>query len=508
MSKMLDYLKGAGGEASLGSRLGFWRQAVSGTVDNLVSLVALITGGGLLPATGTTTGARPLNGYQTALLQTGDEVFVQGVNEVYYFDAASALTADGLNVVDAVGPGQFLRLSSVIVQADWYVDSVAGDDENPGTAAAPLQTLSELAKRWSGKVLWSSVTAATIHLLGTFPTETLSLLTTIVRGQQLNITSTLTTEASGTLTTYTARNAAGNTSATILADISFATHVKRRIRLTSGANIGARAWVLADLGGNTCRVSGFAATDGTAITPANGVTFVVESFPTVVGGCAITPNGGGSVFVRDVAFQAQSSFLSQSFYIMPTGTVGMTTGANFQNYGGFDGCFFTGANSIPLVFGQQLNCCGMNAGVSFTNGKHAIQSCAFYVSASSFNSVISFQAGYSCFEGAGMSLSGQTMLSQLVDIQVFAGTGSRWALVTDQSAWIYGAAVRIYGGSNTFTVAFEVRSGCSLQYITNKPGITGNNPGVNDIKLGGVDTGWAAVPTITAANGAMAVVRV
>lgn len=93
MSKMLDYLKAAAGEASLASKLGFWRQAMSLTVDQLVDLVATLSGGGLLPATGTTTGSRPLSGYNTALLETGDEVFVQGINELYYYDATSALAA-------------------------------------------------------------------------------------------------------------------------------------------------------------------------------------------------------------------------------------------------------------------------------------------------------------------------------------------------------------------------------------------------------------------------------
>lgn len=397
-----------------------------------------------------------------------------------------------------------------ITQAAWFVDSAAGSDANTGaTSGTALATLAELSRRWSGRVLSPAIAAATITLAGSFTTESLSLLATWVRGQRVTIQSVLTLEAAGTITTYTARNAAGNASATVLADISFAGHTQRRIRLTSGANAGARAWVLADLGGNTCRVSCFSATDGAAVVPSNGDTFVVESFPTAVGGVAITPNGGGSTWVRDLAIQTQTPFSSQSVYIAPSGAPGISAGANFLLYAGFDGCLFTGANSITLVEGQNLNCCAIGFGTVFYSGRHILQSCAVYSVIAAWNSVLIMQIGYTCFEGtaASIQLAGQTLLQQGVDIQAFGATGSRWALVTDQSAWVYTGAIRIYGDVDT-TVAFEVRAACSLQYITNKPQLLGNNPGVNDIKLGGIDTAWAAIPTISAVNGAMAVVRV
>jgi hypothetical protein len=509
MSKMFDYLKAAAGEASLSTKLGFWRQAVSGTVDNLVDLIQLVTGGGLLPATGTTGGSNPLSGYVTALLQTGDEVFVQGINEIYYFDATSALTADQLNIVDAVGPGQFLRLSSVIVQADWYVDSVSGDDENPGTAALPLQTLPELFKRWSGKALLSSITAATINLLGTFPTQVLSLSgPNIARGQSLVLSGMLTTVDSGTITTYTARSAAGDTSATILADISFAAHANRRIRLTSGANSGATATVLFDLGANTCRVSGFSGATGSAVVPANGNTFVIETYDTTVGGVTIDTNGGGIVRVDDLEVVAQASTFQPNF-LSPF--IATSTAGNFAAIGGFfNRCRFSGANTVTFTGGCGFNACTFTAALGFRLGRYYIQHGALMgANVNVAGSSLLLQGGYVCAEGltGAINLSEQASVTQGIDLQVFRGSGSSGVNLSGMSVWEQTTGVFIYGSSNTFTNAFLLRSGCALLYFSNKPTILGNNPGVNDIKLGGADLGWGGIPTITVANNAMAVLR-
>ena len=506
MSKMLSYLKAAGGEASLMTRLGFWRQAVSLTVDQLVDLVQLISGGGLLPATGTTQGSRPLSGYNTALLQTGDEVFVQGVNELYYFDATSALTADGLNVVNAVGPGQFIRSSSVITQADWYVDSVNGDDENPGTAAAPLQTLGELFRRWSGKNLLSSIAAATITLLGTFPSEVLALSgVEVQRGQSLVLRpATLTEVASGTITTYTARNAAADTSATILADISFAGLAQARIRLTSGASAGATAWIGADLGGNTCRVGAFQLNGG-AVTPANGVTFVVETYPTAVGGVTIQYVGAGHVRVED--FEVRQISTGQPQYLIGGGLGSSTTlfEAGAQVYR----CKFTVGSR--WYYGTTLTGCCSTAPMIAASGQYIMQGHTWF-SAMTLrdNASLTLQGPYVTFDSVNVSIPVMQVLTGSVlgyaaDIEFFGcvSTVAGLALAEFASAYSSSSARSVYGSGNTFPTAALVRSGTGFVYTT-KPTIVGT---VQDALVGGTARAWAAIPYIEPANNAMIVVR-
>ncbi|GMV18567.1 MAG: hypothetical protein AMXMBFR56_67910 [Polyangiaceae bacterium] len=505
MSKMIDYLKASAGEASLLTRLGFWRQAVSLTVDQLVDLVQLISGGGLLPATGTTQGSRPLSGYNTALLQTGDEVFVQGINELYYFDATSALAADGLNVVNAVGPGQFIRSSSVIVQADWYVDSVNGDDENPGTAALPLQTLRELSRRWAGRVLGPSIVTATITLLGTFPTEVLALNATWARGQIVVVTGTTTELATGTITTYTARNPGANASATILADISFAALVKKRVRLTSGASVGATGWVLADVGGNTCRVS-CVQLSGNGVAPANGTTFSIEEYPTTIGGVATVCAGGGQLFVRDLNIAAGSDIPN---YMLGNARLGL--GASYTAGSCFDRCFFTA--TFRGFYGFGMNGCATNAANILSSGLYYLQAHTQFSFSTWLNATVDIgtsSSSYMCIESINTSinliaLTGQSVVQQRADIQMFGCTTTVAALlVTDDSTWAYQSGVNIFGSGNTFPTAVQVRSGSHFLYVTNKPAIVG---ATQDALVGGTPKAWAAIPYVEVANGAMIVVR-
>lgn len=146
-------LKAAAGEFANAMSTWHWAQQLSQTTDELVDLIQLLTCGGLLPATGLTTGARPLSGYVTALLQTGAEVFVEGVNQTYYFDAASTLPADQFNIVSAVGTGRFIRQDAVLTQFDWYVDTGAGDDSNAGTIGAPLKTGKALSAQFQQRII-------------------------------------------------------------------------------------------------------------------------------------------------------------------------------------------------------------------------------------------------------------------------------------------------------------------------------------------------------------------
>lgn len=514
MSKLLDYLKAAGGEASLFTKLGFWRQAVSGTVDqvvdtvdNLVGLVALISGGGLLPATGTMNGARPLSGYNTALLQTGDEVFVQGINEIYYFDATSALTADGLNVVNAVGPGQFIRSNSVIVQADWYIDSVAGDDENLGTVASPLKTLAELTRRTEGRILQPSIVLFTVHLTGTFPTEPLVLNFSVAAYCWIQITAATTVDYTGSITGFTTYSA--GVTAALLSDTAAAFAVgdqQKRVRLTSGAGIGACSVVLKRISSTQIRVSDFY-TQGTTgygvpaltATPANGTTYVIESLPCQIGGLDVVIDGAASaVLIRDVEFIRSSSDLLRS-------TLRFWSSA---------------LSSSAKLFGCRLTASGANMGLTNSVcGLVAVavtdQTGAFTISDSSITC-----HGLALFT-ASMTVAQQGSLqaTSIFQQSLTAGRGmvnvtrngvltcsGNWAaydltgdaaLVIEDNAYVQATAATVYWGIGTGTTyGIRCRGKGAMDYVT-EPTISG---GTNDTIIGGTATAWGAVPYINPAN--------
>lgn len=471
MSAIFDYLKAASGESSLLGRLGSWRQAASLTIDQLVELVQNLSGGGLLPATGTTTGSRPLSGYATALLQTGDEVFVQGINEVYYFDAASALTADGLNVVNAVGPGQFLRGSTVLARLDWYVDFASGNDQNVGSAVSPLKTLEELQKRWESR---RTLGAATINLIGT---STEALILNSVLGGNVTIQASASLVYAGTVGAYQAQAAPATdariTDAGIGAAGGWGANLQRRLRLTSGANSGALAWILKDLGGNTARITTFTSpTTGTAVNASIGDSYVIETLPVEIAGFQVMLQGGGfSCTLKDFALRPGASV--GSFGFVSGGGSSLLTLLGMQ---------ILGASSFNLGGGSYLTmraCSNVN---QMFLGKSGIQNLAGHAA---FNAINVQQGGSVRFSGAACAFQAARLIINLYG-------QSDWNLDLAFYDVSTAAPVTIAEGS-TFSGAGSTAS--QLWGINN----TGAFYGVN-VNAGGRLV-WRQQPTITSGTG-------
>jgi hypothetical protein len=88
----------------------------------------------------------------TATIDDGGVVSVKSVMDMFMLDKTSVLVPDGITVVAALGGGNWLRLEvpsqKWILQPTWYIDPVAGNDENDGfTAVTPLQTFAEWKRR-------------------------------------------------------------------------------------------------------------------------------------------------------------------------------------------------------------------------------------------------------------------------------------------------------------------------------------------------------------------------
>ncbi len=271
-----------------------------------------------------------------------------------------------------VFPGQTINVmppfapaySPLLAHLAWVVDSVNGNDANYGDAARPLRTLGQLQQRWESK---RASGPATIKLLGSFPTELLVLQATLT--STLAIDADATVQYSGTVDTFQAL-AAPATDAQ-LSDLgigSWAPHVGRRVRLTSGANAGAVAWVQKDLGGNFARISQFInLTTGLGVAAAAGNTFVIETLPTAIGNYHIFMQGPGSVSLSDVGIEPIAG--TQSYASVGGGGSALlsmlaceTRGANSWSIGGgsyvqLRGCankaqVFLGKNGIQTIFGH------------------------------------------------------------------------------------------------------------------------------------------------------------
>ena len=184
-------------------------------------------------------------------------------------------------------------------QSDWYVDPVAGHDDNDGAEDTPLATVGEYFRRVRGSVITVPVTITLVNDTtepyivgdGLNPMGTLLQGTSIIEesGEIDNVTGYIHTPGSAQYGTIDD------------ATVDFAGHVNRKIILTSGTNVGAWAWILKDLG-NSCVVSPWVRADGsTEITPSIGDDYDIVSLPTLTAIHVL--NTTGPVTLRDLKVQ-------------------------------------------------------------------------------------------------------------------------------------------------------------------------------------------------------------
>lgn len=219
-------------------------------------------------------------------------LYVQSNKGYYFFDPASTLTSDGFTIVTpSAGSGkwhrQFWGHETWRNQAAWFLDSTSGNDENSGASGFPIKTVKELSFRLGGR---SFATALAINIAGTSLTDSLSQLNIeVVPSGSITITGTQTVVQSSTVTHATSVAATTNTAPT-LQDTTVAdwTPFIGTYMIRSGTKF---AWVAADIGSNTARVSQWSTGNfGTATTaPANGAAYdlvtmtAVTGIPTVLG---------------------------------------------------------------------------------------------------------------------------------------------------------------------------------------------------------------------------------
>jgi hypothetical protein len=177
--------------------------------------------------------------------------------------------------------------------ADWYLDGTTGNDANAGTTSgAPLRTGAELARRLGPYALWGQ--SVTVHVGANGMTDGLVLRGYIPSGMSVDVVGTTTVLVTDVVATFSAVNH-GTPASTLLTAVTLADWTPyrwRRVRLTSGASVGAVAFVaLANPAGAGLNVASIAppcrinTTSSTAIissaTAAPGDGLVIESLPVV-----------------------------------------------------------------------------------------------------------------------------------------------------------------------------------------------------------------------------------
>lgn len=453
-------------------------------------------------------------------------VRVMTVRDFFVWQSPSSLTADGISIVADTG-GQWVRSTfspdpSWAFQATWYIDPVAGNDENTGVDSShAIKTGGEIARRLNNQTLQQSTT---VHQLGDL-TETIRF--SIALGDNhlaqanqflwLGDPSAWTVLRSGTLTAATPLNALTNTPNDITdssignwttagpGGTSLVTH---RIRLTSGPNAGAVAFILKSLSPTKVRTTSWKITDpvtivsafSALINPAGNETYVVERLPGV---------GALDVTARRASMQADGlGWMAFKFDSLEIG----------KGYASDDSlCAVACTSSLiqSLVNRSRINC-------SISGGSNGILlnivSCLVVYTGTRAISIagnVGFISGgaYSTAVLSGVSdprvrlTLGLHWMVQGGSLNVSAGifiSSSGVAIFDSQSDGLIATntvgssgigvlAASVIWGSGNAGAGVNLDAGC--QIITSIiPTITGSSPGVNDVLIDGVPYAWSAMP--------------
>lgn len=405
-----------------------------------------------------------------------------------------------------------------VTQASWAVDAAVGNDSNVGTPAAPLRSLPELTRRLSGRIFAASVVNPTVDLIGDFSSQDLVLDPIVVPAQtNVRLRGRMTTVYAGTVNLYSAENP--GVALAVLRDLGadFSLWIGKRVRFTSGPASGMTCIILDISGGvqsalvTTC-VSESAATAN----PVAGNTFVIEDWGTkvrtvnvdILGGPTInppttmarcsdlfvqSPNPGSS---RNNWFLVNGTRTAGYVYGCKLGAVAGASGHQWSRGATFVGCV-TDDVSFILTAGEFFEIrCGHLRPLVLTAG---------YLTGSGSN--VSYGGA---LRNVQVSASNNGMIEDIAPrcIQDSATSTSGAMLIEDGGGYSASTASALLWGTNPLMASAGVfiRSLTGAVYVT-KPQLTANNPGVNDVSLGGVLTAYAGIPAINAANLAAMVVR-
>lgn len=233
-----------------------------------------------------------------AAMPDGQLVWVRTLQAFFNLSKTSGATADAITVVTALSGGAARWLRNLTnrgttwrFQTQWYVDPAAGNDENTGaTNVTALKTVAELSRRLQ---VLTQGTTYTCDLLGNIPsTDRFNWTPTFVdpsTGTGFNqrgvftIRGQMTVSRSGTLTGATTQTTTSAQASAVDAGVAdWTADIGNMIVVTGGAQTGETAWVAANLGGNTARVSSWttAAGTGVGVVPVNGSTYNVVTLTT------------------------------------------------------------------------------------------------------------------------------------------------------------------------------------------------------------------------------------
>lgn len=214
-------------------------------------------------AAGTSAVARVANVAALSALTRGALAIVDSVGALWTYEAAGALTVDGITVAAAtgIGEGQWWRGPTLIggaalAQENWFVDPAGGTDQNSGTDSGhAIKTLAEIVRRLGTSTPNLTVPVA-VELLGDIPSSDPWPLFPVTASAGLKVIGTTQLIATATIGIFTARDNAAGTMNTITANGETGAFWTPFVgKVIEDTTAGAWFTVIADLGTATAEIS-------------------------------------------------------------------------------------------------------------------------------------------------------------------------------------------------------------------------------------------------------------
>ncbi len=352
-------------------------------------------------------------------------------------------------------------------QTEWYIDSSAGSDTANGlTQGTALRTDRERAKRVGDIPMVGAVVMYLVNGLASDEYITIPAIGPLgsftVRGMEQ------TPLATGTFTDATA--ASGNVSATVEdAATNWASYLKRRIRLVSGPNYGATAWIKKSLGGGVAEIGQAMIADpaGYSIVEfAAGDQYVVEYLPDVPSIRFPYPIAISSYNPSGVTVIARAMLID----------IGIDGDALTQmcvpHVGGQSAVQFFGCTLGQIDGTYDAIGCAFQEGISWTSGVTVLAGCVIYGSPTIGHSAASSWGYTSVVGGVTSTIAGKLLLTADCGFSYASTDG----LTVDVGGLVVcGPNARLYGADNTL-YGLRIANSAVLGYdytTFNVPTITG-----------------------------------
>jgi len=443
--------------------------------------------------------------------------WVESVKDTWRWDATSTLTADNITVcnptANGANPGRFIRKLEPAPewrqQAAWFVDT-AGNDENDGTTSlTPVKTDVEISRRWGSGTVQLSVPVTVTYAQA--PAGDTAFDWEPLTGGSLTLLGTPTiSQAAVVLTAVTAQNRGTQTAWAITGATLGAADVNKIAIITAGTagNIGAYARVLKDNGGGSVNVSPFGkfavgSSPFTQVTPVVGDTVQI-----------VTPMTLNCAMLRTTSNTTTAAAASPTRNCLVVDSITLTGTASFQGMVISNGAPVFFARSIPT----NVAIAGSPSSVSNVHfcggGAHGVTIQTAGVAQFRQTGITSFLG---LLTGARAVLFTDTYF-QNADCTVdpaasILSTGAAWfdRASSDRALQLFhnafyrqSGAVPDWGSANAGH-GILVSAGAMYSYTTKPTVNTGLGAG-REVQLGGVDTLYAGIPAVTAANNAAMVV--